>query len=217
MNAQIETSDGLRGIAPSSRNFGRSVIFLLFNFPISVFSFVIMVTGFSLGVGLAITLIGLPILAGTLVFAKNLVKGEMSMVTWYFGIVQVTERKKEDFSQSFFTSIKSTLLDPTNWLYFAYCIFRLPIGILSLVIVITFLVLPLAFLLVPLYYSFIPGGLMVSYVNGYMIIVDTMPEALLLTGIGVILSFISYVIITYTSYFIARFALFIGGPIRKHI
>jgi Putative sensor len=48
------------------------LLYLVLGLPLGVFEFVLLVTGFSLGLGLLITLLGIPILIGTLLVAHAL-------------------------------------------------------------------------------------------------------------------------------------------------
>jgi signal transduction histidine kinase len=59
------------GTAPTIlRRLGVDTAYVLLGFPLAVLSFVVLITGFALGVGLAITVVGLPVLAGTLYAAR---------------------------------------------------------------------------------------------------------------------------------------------------
>ena len=48
------------------------LLYLVLGLPLGVFEFTLMVTGFSLGLGLLITLLGIPVLIGTLLVAHAL-------------------------------------------------------------------------------------------------------------------------------------------------
>jgi signal transduction histidine kinase len=52
------------------RRLGVDTAYVLLGFPLAVVSFVVLVTGFALGIGLAITVVGLPVLAGALHAAR---------------------------------------------------------------------------------------------------------------------------------------------------
>jgi len=50
----------------------RAIAYLLLGFPLGIFEYVVVVTGLSFGAGLAITLLGVPVLLATLLLAAAL-------------------------------------------------------------------------------------------------------------------------------------------------
>ncbi|MBX5470479.1 MAG: sensor domain-containing protein [Thermoleophilaceae bacterium] len=58
--------------APLELRTWRASLYLLLSFPLGLTGFVVLVTGFSLGLGLLITLIGIPVLLATFAVARGL-------------------------------------------------------------------------------------------------------------------------------------------------
>src|SRR4051812_11091000 len=108
----------------------RMTAHLLLDLPIGIATFTIAVSLVSTSVALAITLIGLPLLAMTLVAAKWMARFERARARSLLGI-NVTEPAS--------TSPRwwQRVTDPDGWRAVAYAIVMLPLGIVTSVTVVT--------------------------------------------------------------------------------
>ncbi|MET9121877.1 sensor domain-containing protein [Streptomyces sp. NPDC004528] len=133
-------SDGDR--LPSPRfAFGRrtwqEIAHLLANLPVSIFGFVYVVTMVSTGSALAVTVVGLPLLAGGLLGARQLGKLERARARALLG-VRIDEPSPLPVRRTgFFGWLWSSLKDPVGWRTVLYDLIRLPWGVLTFTVTLT--------------------------------------------------------------------------------
>jgi signal transduction histidine kinase len=116
----------------------KEVAYLLANLPVSLFGFVYVVTVLSVGAGMAVTVVGLPLLAAGLLGSRLLGRLERARARSLLG-VRVEEpsplplrRAKGGFSR-----LWMVLKDPVGWRTALYDFIRLPWGILTFTVVLT--------------------------------------------------------------------------------
>ncbi|MFG3583358.1 sensor histidine kinase [Streptomyces sp. NPDC047990] len=135
-----EASEGDR--LPSPRfAFGRrtwqEIAHLLANLPVSIFGFVYVVTMVSTGSALAVTVVGLPLLAGGLLGARQLGKLERARARALLG-VRIDEPSPLPVRRTgFFGWLWSSLKDPVGWRTVLYDLIRLPWGVLTFTVTLT--------------------------------------------------------------------------------
>ncbi|MFI6286823.1 sensor histidine kinase [Streptomyces sp. NPDC051018] len=111
----------------------KEIAHLLANLPVAVFGFVYVVFTISLGVGMSVTVVGLPILALSLSGARTLGRLERGRARALLG-VRVDEpsplraARRED---GLFSWLWTSLKDPVGWRTVLYCFIRLPWGIVT--------------------------------------------------------------------------------------
>ncbi|MFF2380214.1 sensor histidine kinase [Streptomyces sp. NPDC058108] len=139
-NTPGEASEGDR--LPSPRfAFGRrtwqEIAHLLANLPVSIFGFVYVVTMVSTGSALAVTVVGLPLLAGGLLGARQLGKLERARARALLG-VRIDEPSPLPVRRTgFFGWLWSSLKDPVGWRTVLYDLIRLPWGVLTFTVTLT--------------------------------------------------------------------------------
>ncbi|THA72997.1 sensor histidine kinase [Streptomyces sp. A0958] len=135
------------GPPPVRFAFGRwtwkEVAHLLANFPMAVVGFVYTVLMISVGVGLAVTVVGLPLLAAGLQGARLIGRAERGRARKLLGVrveepSPVARARREE---GFFAWLWSSLMDPVAWRAALYSFMRLPWGILTFVVTLLCLVL----------------------------------------------------------------------------
>lgn len=120
------------------RRLGQQSIYLLTGFPIALMAFILMVSGLSLGVGLMITVVGFPILAGALLLARafavverfrlsNLMEMETPPVPY----------KRSVPSDGPIKRVLTPLRDPQCWLDAAHAVVGLPLAIVTWTVLVT--------------------------------------------------------------------------------
>jgi signal transduction histidine kinase len=77
---------------PLLRRVGVDTGYLLLSFPLAIASFVVIVTGLSLGAGLLITLVGIPVLLATLYAARGFAAVERARLQWVTGAAMTPAR-----------------------------------------------------------------------------------------------------------------------------
>ncbi|HEX2773673.1 MAG TPA: sensor histidine kinase [Micromonosporaceae bacterium] len=127
------------GTAPTIlRRLGVDTAYVLLGFPLAVVSFVVLVSGFALGVGLAITVVGLPVLAATLHAARAFADIERLSLRKVLGAPIPRPRyRTADPGASVWRRILIPLTDGQAWFDLAYGCLRLIVSVISFVITVT--------------------------------------------------------------------------------
>ncbi|MGW2208510.1 sensor histidine kinase [Streptomyces sp. NPDC001781] len=110
----------------------KEVAHLLLNLPLAVAGFVYAVTVLSVSGGLTVTVLGLPLLAGSLLGARLLGRLERARVRVLLG-VRVPEPSPLPFARGggVVRRLWQALRDPVGWRSLLYCLIRLPWGVLT--------------------------------------------------------------------------------------
>ncbi|WP_405479065.1 sensor histidine kinase [Streptomyces sp. NBC_00009] len=143
MTARIVTTepDVDRPPAPRfafDRHTWKEIAYLLSNLPIAVLGFVYVVTMLATGVGLAVTVIGLPVLAAGLLGARQLGKAERGRARALLGLrIEEPSPLPRSRDEGFFGRLWSGLKDPVGWRAVLYEFIRLPWGVLTFAITLT--------------------------------------------------------------------------------
>ncbi|MEW2162975.1 sensor domain-containing protein [Streptomyces sp. NPDC007084] len=107
----------------------KEISHLLLNLPASIIGFVYVVTMLSTGAGLAVTVVGLPLLAGGLRGSRQLGKAERARARRLLGL-RIEEPSPLPVRRAgFFGWLWSSLKDPVAWRAALYDLIRLPWGI----------------------------------------------------------------------------------------
>ncbi|EIV93374.1 sensor histidine kinase [Frankia sp. QA3] len=111
----------------------RGVLFLLLNLPLGIIGFVWVTTMLALGVGLVVTVIGIPVLAVGLRLGRVFGTIERARARWLLGLrigaPSRPPRRRADGLGSMFAA----LADPVSWRTALYLFIRLPWSIISFV------------------------------------------------------------------------------------
>ncbi|GAA3429387.1 sensor histidine kinase [Streptosporangium sandarakinum] len=120
------------------RRVGVDTRYLLAGFPVSVFFFCLMVTGFAAGVGTVVVWIGVPILATTLLAARGLADTERRMLPEVLGRPLARPRyRPAPEGAGRFRRIANPLTNGQSWLDLLYGIVSFPIAIVTFVFAVT--------------------------------------------------------------------------------
>ncbi len=130
---------------------------LLLDLVFGVVGFTIVVTGFSTGVGMLITLVGVPILSGTLLAARGL---------GWFGRVRanafleldVIAPPRRPAGSGFLRWLVTPFRDAANWKASAYLLLMLPVGVVNFSVAVTIWSVALSALFLPAYAWSLPHG-----------------------------------------------------------
>ncbi|MDX3758781.1 sensor histidine kinase [Streptomyces mirabilis] len=119
----------------------KEIAHLLANLPVSIFGFVYVVTLVSTGAGLAVTAIGLPLLAGGLRGTRLLGRMERARARKLLGVRIDEPSPMPVRGTGFFPWLWSSLRDPVAWRTMLYDFIRLPWGIVTFTVTLTSLFL----------------------------------------------------------------------------
>jgi signal transduction histidine kinase len=146
---------------------------------LGVVEFVFLVTAISLGVGLAITLIGIPILIGAVYAWGLLAEGERRIIAALTGTVIPSPYRPVPEGVSWWSRLRARLADPATWKDLTYLLLQFPFGLVSFILAVVVLGAGIHGLALPLWYWAAPDG-----VEYGIFTVDTLWEALAMVPLG---------------------------------
>ena len=169
----------------SPRTYG-GILYLVLAFPLGVAEFCVLVTGISAGLGLAITLIGIPILFAMLYLWRWMAQGERRLIGSLVGVRVADPYRPAPPNAGHWALIRSRLSDPATWKDLLFLLFQLPLGTLSFAIAVTLISGGGWLLTAPAWYW------VDEEVSDFGVLtVDTLGEALLLVPIGALVLFLA--------------------------
>jgi signal transduction histidine kinase len=131
---------------------GRALFHLLLNLPIGVLYFVVLAVGMSLGVGLLITLAGIPILVGMGWAIRTMGDVERARMNGFLGTTLQDPYRPASPDEGWIVRLTAIAKDPATWRDFLYLTLRLPVGLFTFVATISTWAIALALLLSPVSY-----------------------------------------------------------------
>jgi signal transduction histidine kinase len=155
------------------------IAYLLLALPLGIAEFTFLVTAISLGAGLAITLIGIPILIATVYAWRWIAQIERRLIEALTGRVIPDPYRPIAQAQSTWRRLGSRLADPATWKDLVFLLLQLPLGAVAFLITAAVLSVGVAGLFAPLTFWAIPDGIELGFA-----VVDTLPEALALAVLG---------------------------------
>jgi signal transduction histidine kinase len=127
---------------------GKDTLYLLTGLPMGILSFTVAVTGWSLGLGMLITLIGFPILLLTILLIRGLAHIERARAELVSDEALVA-RYKQPAQSGIWARVKTALADPQNWRDLGWSILLLPVGIAGFTIGVTAIATVLGLIFAP--------------------------------------------------------------------
>jgi signal transduction histidine kinase len=109
------------------RQLGRDTVYLLLALPIGILAFTVVVTGWSLALGLAVTLIGLPVAMITIHFSRWLGWIERRRAALVLG--HPIPAVYNPATGGFFARLRALFSDPSTWKDLGWHLLLLPVGI----------------------------------------------------------------------------------------
>lgn len=174
------------------KKFFPNLIYLLLSLPLGVLYFVILITGFSLGTGLIITLVGIPILVAMIFVTYILGDLDRTVTSKLLGVKIGKPEARPSNSESASSILVAQLKSLQFWKELVYLLLKMPLGVISFTIAVVFVTVSLAFILAPFILTYMPDAQMMLW-NGFEI--DTMQRAIMTSVLGVILSIVSIIFI----------------------
>ena len=162
------------------RTFGR-IGYLLIAGVLGTIEFVVLVTAICLGVGLAVVVIGIPILIGTVYAWGAMAEAERRIIASLTGKVIPNPYRPVPAEGGRWERLKARLADPATWKDLAFLALQFPIGLAALVVAAVVLGVGLQALTLPLWYWSIPDGTNLGIFH-----VDELWEALALVPVGAV-------------------------------
>ncbi len=165
-----------------------NMLYLFLAFPLGLIYFIFLVTGLSLGVGLAIVWVGLLVLLGVFAIWYGMLAFERVMA---IGLLreQIPPMAPPAAPESgIWQQFTAALRNPVTWKGLLYLVLKFPLGVLSFIVLVSFLSTGLSLLLAPAYYSYLPPAMEMT-INGTYFnpvwVLDTLQEAIIAAVAGI--------------------------------
>ena len=199
------------------------IAYLLLGFPLGLTYFVVLVTGLALGLGLSITLLGVPILLSVVGFVWSFVWLEREAAAVVLGIrpthrtLSSTRGKSETPSEtpdstfsSWWNSLRSYISSGEFWRGLAHLFLRFPLGLVGFVVTVTLLSVSAALIGTPFFdnqsdWSFAWSGWQPNF-----------PASLCLCAVGLGLGLVSLRVLNLLAESMARMTYSLLGMISRH-
>jgi signal transduction histidine kinase len=169
---------------------GLALAHLLLNLPLGVFYFAVLAVGLSLGTGLLITLLGMPILIGMASVTRALSNFERARLNAFLG-TSLRPHHSLPVEAGWVARLSAVAKDAATWRDLVFLLLRLPVGLFTFTAMVGVWSVAISLLLSPVFY-----WLGLFQINVGRWVVDG-PEAMLVaTGAGAIL-FVAAAGVTY--------------------
>jgi signal transduction histidine kinase len=159
--------------------------YLLVALPLGIIEFTFLVTAISVGVGTAITLVGIPILIGTIYAWRWLAQLERRLIGALTGVQIPSPYRPDPTGAGWSRKVYARLADPATWKDLVFLLLQLPLGIVAFAAATVVLGCAASWLAAPAYYWAVPDGVDLGLFQ-----VDTLPGALALVPLGALLAFV---------------------------
>jgi two-component system phosphate regulon sensor histidine kinase PhoR len=128
------------------------IFYLLLALPLGILYFTVIVTGLSVGFGLAIIIVGFPILVATLLCWMLFARIERELAIHLLGAKIGPMSLPDHVQRTLWQRLLKTLSDPVTWKSLIYVILEFPFGIASFTVAVTLITVSLALILYPVEY-----------------------------------------------------------------
>ena len=174
------------------KKFLPNLLYLLLSLPIGILYFVVLITGFSLGAGLLITLIGIPILVAMIFVTYFLGDLDRKMTSLLLGVNIAKPEARPSNDDSARAILVAQVKSLQFWKELGYLLLKMPLGVISFTIAIVLVTLSLGLIAAPFIVTYVPAAQMQLW-NGFEI--NTMQRAVMTAVVGLGLGAISVVLI----------------------
>ncbi len=129
----------------------RALAYLLLGLLLGILDFTIVVTGFSLGLGLIVTLLGIPVLVATLLVVRSLAALERGLAVSLLDAPMPRRPAAHDSGRGFFWArLHDLVFARRTWEEAGFLILRLPLGVLDFTVAVTIAALALCGVAMPI-------------------------------------------------------------------
>jgi hypothetical protein len=181
-----------------------NLLYLLLGFPLGIAYFVFLVTGLSVGAGLVITFIGIPILIGVLMACLGLGAFERLLARTMLRL-DLPSPPTRPSVPGLLGKLKALFGDTATWKSLLYLVLKFPFGIAAFVVLVTSFSVSIALTLAPLIYRTVP-------LDFGLWQVDTKDEATVWCMVGAVLLVLCFHLVNGLAFLWGRFAQIMLGP-----
>lgn len=171
-----------------------NALYLFMAFPLGLFYFVFLVVGISVGLPLVIVWVGLLVLLLVigLWYACIVFERQMAISMLREDIPPIT---RQDLSgKTLWQKFTAMMGNSVTWKGLLYLLAKFPLGIIDFVILVTFLSVSVAFIGAPFYFAYWSPSVDLTLIGEpwtNVILIDTLPEALLFSLVGLFILLVS--------------------------
>ena len=167
--------------AYSDRRTYGSLVYSLLGLPIGIFGFTVFVTGFAVGLGLVVTLLGIPILVATLLFVQAMAAFERRLAWSLLDASMPRRMPMGPPAHGFFwRRLRDLVAIRQVWREIGFILLRLPLGIAGFTIAVTLVGLMVGGFAIPILVLLDVESQVGSWV------IDTLPESFFYLPISVL-------------------------------
>lgn len=131
----------------------RNILYLFLAFPLGLFYYLLLVLGFTLGVALSILLVGLVILAGTVIGLRVVASFERGLANSLLD-TDIASPDDVDDADGLVATLRAYLGAASTWRGLGFVVLKFPLGVLAFVLLVSLLGTAIDLVLLPVY----PGG-----------------------------------------------------------
>ena len=140
-------------VAAWAARLGLDTAYLLLGLPAGIIAFTVVITGWSTALGLAITLIGLPVALATIVVSRGLAHAERWRAALVLG-EPIRGRYAAPASGKFLDRLKALFADGQTWKDLGWHLLLLPVGIVGFTVAVVCWAWTLSCLTAPVWFAF---------------------------------------------------------------
>ncbi len=173
-------------LAPVEARTWRETLHLLLNLPVGIVTFTAIVTGFATGLGMLITLVGIPIVFLTMYVSRGMGAVERARAAALLAVDVPRPYRADPPADKWWRVHVARLTDPATWVEVGYHLFMLPFGIFTFTVVVTMWSLAIGLLTLPLWNRGLPDPARFGGTEGWAWVVDTPWELGLAAVLGLV-------------------------------
>jgi signal transduction histidine kinase len=195
------------------RQLGLDTVYLLLALPMGIATFTVVVTGWSLALGLLITLIGLPIALITIHLSRGLAWLERRRAALVLG-EPIPAVYKPPATGRFIDRLKALFSDPSTWKDLGWHVLLLPVGIVGFVVAVTAWSVSLGLASMPVWWWALPES---DPTELGLFQVDSWGNAWLACAIGIVALPLAAALVRGTAAASAALSEVVLGPTRRQL
>ena len=190
----------------------RNIGYLLLAFPLGIFYFIFLVTGLSLGFGLLVIWVGVPLLVGVLAASYGMGEFERNVTNLLFD-QETPPSYRLSTPEGFWAKVKALLISSETWKRVGYLFLEFPFGIIGFTLVTT-TAATFALVATPLFYTQSWWATAADWPADFWV-VDTLWEAFIVAVGALVVGFVFLQLMNGVAWLWAGFARAMLGPTHR--
>jgi signal transduction histidine kinase len=195
------------------RQLGLDSVYLLLALPMGILTFTVVVTGWSLALGLLITLIGVPVAMATVYVSRWMAWVERQRAALVLG-EPIRGVYRPAATGRIIDRLKALFFDPSAWKDLGWHLLLLPLGILDFTVVVVAWAVSLGLLSMPLWWWALPAN---DPTELGLFQVDSWGHAFLAAAIGLVALPLAAALVRGTAAASASLSQFVLGPSHRQL